>query len=570
MRKPISRPPYSLSSSMTQLPESSAPSAESVSKRDSIALSRTTTSREKKLVLLVTFLALAAIACFSVAYYLFTTSRWATPSTLDFRNQVSDPVPPQAATHDDFSVVSNVDSILNINSMQLKADVGGERYLSYLPHSGFHNQRIALENALVLSRLLNRTLLVPPIRLGRKAINYDNFTMLQETIDNDFVFFSQCDNQAQKLTHEPASSINQNCVADDDIRARTYLPWDWLTDFAKVRSEQQIIDRWNLSSGWIASHLKVPSSQILTLSDTTVYHYQFVEGVAKSESHRSRSPTYLESVNTAFLLAHPARLIQLGSLFGSSRLKLSLEHTRAIRKDIRRHMVFTQPVLVDISSRIHDKLGGEYGNGYLGAHVRLNDLLYRRTAENNTRLIWWKLVHGILNLTLEETKSLEAKYAKYEAPSSPPILEPISMSESGLLPPFSPANSSSLAVKPMKPCRGKLHTKQNLLPLNVPLFIATDAKDPIRHRHLSLFRHTFPCTFFLQDFHDQVETITGMRNPMDGFDLTEFLVPFLDAMVVSKARRVVGTRHSTFSWFVHDILWRRYYGLDIEERNGGR
>jgi len=35
------------------------------------------------------------------------------------------------------------------------------KFLSYLPHSGFHNQRIALENALVLARLLNRTLLVP-------------------------------------------------------------------------------------------------------------------------------------------------------------------------------------------------------------------------------------------------------------------------------------------------------------------------------------------------------------------------------------------------------------------------
>ncbi|KAL8284078.1 hypothetical protein RQP46_005191 [Phenoliferia psychrophenolica] len=39
------------------------------------------------------------------------------------------------------------------------------RYLSYLPHSGFHNQRIALTNAFVLSTLLNRTLLVPPITI---------------------------------------------------------------------------------------------------------------------------------------------------------------------------------------------------------------------------------------------------------------------------------------------------------------------------------------------------------------------------------------------------------------------
>ncbi|GAA6006516.1 hypothetical protein JCM10207_004959 [Rhodosporidiobolus poonsookiae] len=41
-----------------------------------------------------------------------------------------------------------------------------ERFLGYLPHSGFHNQRSALVNALYLGALLNRTVLVPPIWAG--------------------------------------------------------------------------------------------------------------------------------------------------------------------------------------------------------------------------------------------------------------------------------------------------------------------------------------------------------------------------------------------------------------------
>ena len=36
-------------------------------------------------------------------------------------------------------------------------DNNDEKYLGFLPHSGFHNQRIALENALLLGFLLNRT-----------------------------------------------------------------------------------------------------------------------------------------------------------------------------------------------------------------------------------------------------------------------------------------------------------------------------------------------------------------------------------------------------------------------------
>lgn len=41
------------------------------------------------------------------------------------------------------------------------------RYLSYLPHSGFHNQRIEFQNGLLLAQLLNRTLLVPYVRAGK-------------------------------------------------------------------------------------------------------------------------------------------------------------------------------------------------------------------------------------------------------------------------------------------------------------------------------------------------------------------------------------------------------------------
>ncbi|ORX92162.1 hypothetical protein K493DRAFT_226352 [Basidiobolus meristosporus CBS 931.73] len=41
-----------------------------------------------------------------------------------------------------------------------------ERFLTYLPHSGFHNQRIELENALLLAKHLNRSLILPPLYLG--------------------------------------------------------------------------------------------------------------------------------------------------------------------------------------------------------------------------------------------------------------------------------------------------------------------------------------------------------------------------------------------------------------------
>ncbi|KAI1311031.1 hypothetical protein EDD11_003573 [Mortierella claussenii] len=40
------------------------------------------------------------------------------------------------------------------------------KYITFLPHSGFHNQRTELENALLLARMLNRTLIMPKAYLG--------------------------------------------------------------------------------------------------------------------------------------------------------------------------------------------------------------------------------------------------------------------------------------------------------------------------------------------------------------------------------------------------------------------
>src|SRR4051795_441294 len=41
--------------------------------------------------------------------------------------------------------------------------VNNEKFLTYLPHSQFHNQLVELKNAFVLAYLTNRTLIIPPI-----------------------------------------------------------------------------------------------------------------------------------------------------------------------------------------------------------------------------------------------------------------------------------------------------------------------------------------------------------------------------------------------------------------------
>ncbi|KAI8876549.1 hypothetical protein K501DRAFT_279300 [Backusella circina FSU 941] len=51
-----------------------------------------------------------------------------------------------------------------------------EKYITFLPHSGLHNQRIELVNAAVLAKALNRTLILPQINIG-KGIYWHEGTM---------------------------------------------------------------------------------------------------------------------------------------------------------------------------------------------------------------------------------------------------------------------------------------------------------------------------------------------------------------------------------------------------------
>jgi len=457
-----------------------------------------------------------------------------------------------------------------------------EKFLSYLPHSGFHNQRIALENALVLARLLNRTLLVPPVRFGRRAIPYRNFTVLQHMLDTNYTaYLCQLSESAANRNTTIAMQgtlldfpdLPDRCALERKRKpvAYTYLPWDWITDFDSIRRLQSTIQTLGSTQFWLPSRFDPHTHDVLVIPDASEYQYRFVDGIASNTSSSlttSTDATYSEDIALIPLASHPAKLIQLGSLFGSRRLKLSDPVHKAIRKQIRRHMSLKHPLLQKSSADIATRVSGS-GSGFIGAHLRFNDRYFLASAAEHSRMIWWKLVHEILGLSIEHTHQLElGRSTTGNGPGPLSSEQFISPSKSPIHLPLD-NRTLTIGVGSTRNCKGELHSDPKLERLNIPLFIATDSKDPNTDEHLRLFRQTFPCVFFLGDFPQEVEQITAIRDPISGVEIGDMLVPFLDAMVVARAARVVGTPHSTFSWYVQDVLWRVNHGLDIEEPGGG-
>ncbi|EPQ52906.1 hypothetical protein GLOTRDRAFT_45604 [Gloeophyllum trabeum ATCC 11539] len=419
-----------------------------------------------------------------------------------------------------------------------------DRFLSYLPHSGFNNQRIALENALVLSRMLNRTLLLPPARLGNKPLPYMDFEKLSH-----FVSLSGKE-RARRCASIPTSApVPLECFD------YTLVSWYSLMNLSSLQSEQSIFERWDLSAAWL-ERIGVTQDDIYTLAGSRLYHYRFVD----SKSELSGDQKYTESVNIADLAQVPSRLIQIGTLFGSSRLRLRQPGNLALRGDIRRRMTLSNVLLHRIAADIGDAMGGVY----LAAHVRVGDGVFSERQHHNARRIWWKLLSQALEFDNERISALENRLsnASWHCTGSIPVISPDPPALKVPRPALSPMPSS---FRPRYSCRGS--TEGLFDPrLAVPLFVSTDAPDPANHALIRPLMSTFPCTFFLSDFTSELAPLDPIQNPYDGAFLKPFLLPLIEAIIAGKARYVVGTDGSTFSAYVQDVLWRAYHDWEIVQR----
>ncbi|KAI8992878.1 hypothetical protein BD414DRAFT_482552 [Trametes punicea] len=343
----------------------------------------------------------------------------------------------------------------------------------------------------------------------------------------------------------------------DDYLSYTHVSWEWLADLSDIKKEQRLLEGWNFTDAWLEDELGVSTGDIFYLKDTSRNEYSFQDFFSLEPPARK----YSQSISIATLAQRPERLVQLGTLFGSSRLHLRSAANYNMRKHVRERMAFTNPYLVHAADAIRAALGGSY----IGVHLRIGDGLFEWNAPENVRLSWWKLLHLVLGFSNEDILVLEQELLPDDAEPEPPIIKPDIPAMRTAHPPLAPFPREA-APSPEFTCRAPLHGSPRLALLNAPLFISTDASSPGFNALLARFTRTFPCSFFLEDFPEQIAPLGKLRSPLDGVPLGRFLMPFLDAMVVGQAWQVVGTEQSTFSAFVTDVLWRTYHGFEIVQR----
>jgi hypothetical protein len=455
-----------------------------------------------------------------------------------------------AARHEIFPDTNLITAQVGSRSKKSFAWNPGERYLAYLPHSGFHNQRIALENALTLARILNRTLLVPPVRLGNNPISYHNFDDLRR-----FLILSGKQGLHHCSNFSPHVSPSPECW---DYFDYTHVSWDWLVDLSSIAAEQPLFHHETLIYPWLES----PDRDTLTVKDQTAYDFRYVDYSPARDT--LAHPRYLMAYPISTLAASKLPLIQLGSLFGSARLHLTDRGNVATRTAIRERMRFTNVHLRRASTAAVNALGGQ--DAFLGAHVRVSNGPFNVLREQTVRSIWYRLVGCALRSVnasagIAEIHELESLLVPTNGVLPPPVQEPLVDSVPPTVVPLGGVMPRLLQVR----CTGKAHVEPKFVPLNVPLFVATDVEDALV---LAPLRAAFPCLILLRDLAEipEVQMLERLASADDGVHLGSFLAPLLDAAIVARGWAVVGTEGSTFSTYVEELLWQLEHERQMVER----
>ncbi|GAA6013868.1 hypothetical protein JCM11491_000451 [Sporobolomyces phaffii] len=486
------------------------------------------------------------------------------------------------------------------------------KYLSFDNHSGFHNQRKSLVNALVLARLLNRTLLLPPARLGT-AIPWGPSVDLSSKL----VFSEECKAGLHPLL-PVAPSANSHLIAEriacDDANKWTYVGWSWLID-PSLFAGRSLVDRWNSSSEWFVTPLDqgglgLREEDIHQFDDDERRSYQIYDERSTSGpggDDRSGGGLFKTRIDLEDLLEDVSikdkRLLRFGSLFSGSRLNLAREENQREYEQTFNSVILGNQGLEAISDQVRDRLGS-----YVAIHARTGSQerasAFWKHADSNMVSIFRKLTHSVLGIKAKEVDRMVNESSERKLGGAPKRLarrshashssrrsilweedpEEEDIGDRHEVDRRSTASSShrARAGRPARPLASSLHCRKPLWPtadptlarLNTPLYIATDSRSPSTEPSLRIFFDWFPCIFVLSDFISPTagisdESVSDLArlarggedewvSDFDGSEMAKFLYPFLEAEIAARGVETVGTPGSTFSGYTAGILHQHY------------
>ncbi|KAI9254234.1 hypothetical protein BY458DRAFT_327841 [Sporodiniella umbellata] len=429
-----------------------------------------------------------------------------------------------------------------------------EKFLAYLPHSGLSNQRIELANALLLAAVLQRTLIIPPAFLG-SVLGWMPMEMLLDhlswlTTPKDFEGLCQ----PPKPGHLSSYIQRGRCAEYKNFAA---IPWTQLHDFSSLHGHIRFRFQDTVSLEKLQQRLGIGPEETYIHRDDHLYDWRLYENVTEAREILKNGTNFIDSFSNRkfykiFTPEHwkkrPERLIQLGGIFGSTRMNMVRPEHLAIQQMITSalHYRLDTP-LGETVKGIVQHVGGKAT--FMAIHFRVGDYPFRTNAIDNLRMF-------------ERNMSIAMGIP---VPGLPPVNE-LGVFTSPPRPPRKPKNTIHL-VPPedfrevpwsnlCEPVSPNLTLSTAHVQSRAVVYIATDHRD-MRGENSRLLEwfDFFPCTITLNDIPtrllqplDQMHCMYSPSKP-----LKQYLIPLVDAMIAAHARRIFTTPRSTFSKYIGEL-----------------
>eukprot|EP00835_Amoeboradix_gromovi_P006168 NODE_678_length_5296_cov_0.345776.p1 type:complete len:496 gc:universal NODE_678_length_5296_cov_0.345776:3969-2482(-) len=390
----------------------------------------------------------------------------------------------------------------------------GTKYLMYLPHSGMNNQRISLENALILSKLLNRTLIIPPLFIGKSSPKQSFY----------FLYFTIKTKIATIFKH------NSDYIISDPIE--DVVKWSSISNLNSVANEH------NVSIMESVNYFGTPNQNVYYILNDLKCKYIITDYYIENPFNLNSNATTCKSnkISIDRLNRVGNKYLFFGSLFGSKRFGLKNNENVNLAHSISNKFALNKSnVYYENSKKIAELL-----IHFIGIHYRAEEHQFRSSSEY--------LMNQIIT-QLDEYKSI---FLSHRNSNLPGMLYSTSFTIKDLLngkytwPRFYTSddkdsgtenlniyNRSSLLQECLMHSKEWAFAKSTKSPFLI--YMATDVKDPLHHEGIMKLLNLYPCTFFQSDFNVE------LNNPR--------MMPIIDQYVVSMATAFIGYHVSTYSQF---------------------
>ncbi|RIA95679.1 hypothetical protein C1645_757003 [Glomus cerebriforme] len=420
-----------------------------------------------------------------------------------------------APTPSTTTTTTNNNTISDSINITFPSDSNEEKFLTYLPHSGFHNQHGALMNSIMMAYLTNRTLILPPVLVYYYPSFNDFYTLydkLNKTIKIKTYRMNHC-SESDLLTDDDNGRINDDNV-DNIFNSQilcnkryskydkfTMVDWEQIFDFSEIRKYVKMIHRgYDFSLDTLNQKFNFSKDDTFLIVEKEQYELRFYD----NDDSNISLEQFKKKILISDLLKIDQKLLHFSSLFSHHRIKLEKEKNINFVNLIHNKLTINNPNVLRVTDHVIKELGGK-GN-YFGLHIRVGDAKFRIHEGDSINIIYDELINSLVKLDLIRDSK---KFFNFN----------------------------------LKKC----------LKYNLPIiYIATDSGDP--KREFVKFYNNIPCIFTLFDFTKDLENFGKISSDFDkDIDLINFYIPLMDLLITAHGGIFIGTNGSTFSRMAYEV-----------------